>query len=281
MIKSLSNISLGSGPENNLPLTSLGIKQLKKGYQHLIQGYENTYETEFHYHRYLSYFLITNKIDNTVRLLFYPVTIHEKSEPSACDLLSLLVFIRDHEPIKNKKIDQIIIPIGEKSAFDLFMKHYHMVTLVIDILAPINTKAVSDIDTRKYKINAKIIDSKSLSLPFWNQTEAIHNMLKMFYLIIKFDREFLSHQNLLDNESCCYFTMKTINCLLANPLNSYRGLKINTLIPKPNTWISTSQNWLTELDRTKIKQTILEAFEQDQPPTKTIKAINESIIELD
>ena len=126
-------------------------------------------------------------------------------------------------------------------------------------------------------INARLIDSLGFSIPGCHQTNDIYNVLKVFYLVMNFDREYLSHQSQLDNESCCYFTVKTIEQLLKMPLD----ILMLDYVPKPDTWFCTSKNWLTPSYRSKIKETILSAFAQYELDEATIQKINDSIIEVD
>lgn len=267
----------------DLFLARLNISQLKNSYS-LFQQQPN-YQVEFFYHHNFSYYLFRDD-DDSLRVLFYPVTLHEASEPSACDLFSLLNFVRLNSKLQSLSINQIIIPFGEKGQFPFLHSVNHMVTLVIDLLPC--SHYVRSVDSHpsmgirnRSPVNVRIIDSLGFSVPFCHQTNGIYNILKIFYLVIKFDREYLGHQSLLDNESCCYFTVKVIEKLLSIHTGASLSDKIQTFIPKPNTWFGTSQNWLTCSDRSKIKETILGAFERSTMDADTVKMINDSIIEIE
>lgn len=262
--------------DNDEDLTRLEITHLKNCYNDVLHNSQELYESKFFNNENdnFSYYLVTNKTDQSNRLLFRPVNIqvHELGYTPATDLISLLMFIRDKQLVEENQVLQIIIPIGEKNMS--FLRHDHMVTLVIDVLGLSNSN-------RRYKINAKIIDSLSFSIPFFHQTESIHNILKIFFFIIKFEREYISHQSVLDFESCCYFTLKMIDLVLANTIQIYRDQKINSLIPKPNIYLGTCTNWLTDLDRSNIKLSIMTAIRKTRLTSREVDAINASIIEVE
>ena len=294
-------------------LTRLDISQLKNGYFHVL----GKYDYKFYDHSYFSYYLITGSEGN--KLLFYPATIHSMSEPSATDLICLLMFMREENLVERHNVRQVIIPIGEKTNFGPIRSYNHMITLILDITGSINVYT-----TRKYKVNARVVDSLTFSLPFCHQTESIYTILKIFYFVIKFKRYYLGHQSILDNESCCYFSLKTIDWILSSKnklfqkklkskTNSDTGgntggniggntnidtggnVDSNTSgdnnddngdwnlidIPKPDTWIGTSTNWLTSIEREQIKSNIMKAFLSEE--TKIIEGCNgtKEIIELE
>ena len=193
------------------------------------------------------YYLIYHKKDNNYRVLFDPVTLYANIEPSARDLSSLLKFYNSN--FKTLNISRIVIPIGEVSKPILFQTIHHMVTLIIDFL-PDN----------KTSVQARIIDSYRFSFPGSHQSKAIADTLSLHYTVKSFKREYLSHQNWLDRQSCCYFTLKVIQTALNDPIQ-FGGLFVSS-VPSPDTWIYTSHNWLTLYNKREVHENLTEHFQK-------------------
>ena len=204
------------------------------------------------------YYLVHNTKEDDYRVLFPPVTLADNSEPSARSLeSSLRFFLEESKQFKEVKIRRIVIPIGEIS-FPIFLlrKFRHMVTIIIDF-------AEGGIKTGT-PVRVKIIDSYSFSLPGYHETESIFYIIGRFFAIFDYQREYLSHQSWLDLKSCCYFTLKVIHKALTDRVKfngcDTQGFYFVQNIPSPNTWLMTSDNWLTLMNRREIKNNIMEHF---------------------
>ena len=269
-------------------LTKLNINQLKSSYllfsntefsgsEYSIKCFKNIKEPE--------YFLIKNEIDNTSRLLFYPVTVFEDEEPSAHDLSTILSFVIK-KTMQYNDISQIIIPIGEKTKINGLVKGLlnlttpgnpsnsinHMVTLVIESAhnLPMNFGSV---------VNVKIIDSFARSLPYCQQTKAISSIIKSYFNVIDFDRIYLGHQSILDWQSCCFFTLKVVKTVISSRLLKSSDFK--TIIPQPTSFLLTSDNWLTKKDYSLIKRNIINFFNENSPSIDEVKKIEDLIVEVE
>ena len=125
-------------------LSKLDISHLKSGY-HYFQGHHLEFDCEpIGEDNNYRYYQIYQKMDQTNRLLFYPVKVgHVNRAPTSLSLEQVLNFIQQNGLFSSlANFAQIIIPIGESTPIPLFQSYDHMVTLVIDL----TSKGVDDFD---------------------------------------------------------------------------------------------------------------------------------------
>lgn len=267
-------------------LSKLVISHLKNGYQYFQGDYPEFRCEPVGEDDNYRYYQIHHKLDQTERLLFYPVKIGSTSSntpinrcPTSLSLEQLLTYINREGLFSCGNFDQIIIPIGESTPIPILKTYEHMVTLVLDLATYTNVPEQIDSEIVKPSANVRIIDSLGICVPFCHQTSEIRKLLQKYLNIIHFEREYLSHQSIIDLSSCCYFTLKTIHYLLTHPIKTYKYTSLLNLIPKPNTWIGTSYNWLTESDRTSIQDLILSVYQSQQLSDYEISQLQKHIIE--
>lgn len=232
------------------------------------------------------YYLIAYP-DHSYRLLFYPVTLYPSLEPFTNDLNSLIQFYQSNQQLRQYNITRLIVPIGEITKPLFFSTIHHMVTLVIDFLPKYNLAQYYHLSVLP-PIRIKIIDSFRLSLPLCHQTENIVAVLDNHFDVRDFKREYINHQNLLDRQSCCYFTLKVIQKLLIDNIPEFTdNILLNNLspirkfvddIPAPDSWLFTSNNWLTNENKQEI-QTMLLNYYQQQLFEYNVNEIIDDIIE--
>lgn len=255
--------------------SGLTISQLKICYDMFLNPqtsfYSNLYTIQKIEKNDWTYFFAFNSIYHDFRILFYPVTLFKNSEPYAKNLETLLNFACQELNTPSHQIHRIIIPVGEIIISKLLPTTRHMITVLIDF---IYFKQSS-----KPTVHVRIIDSFGFSLPGYNQTTDIINIINRYFRVEKYQREYLAHQSWFDRQSCCYFTLKIIQQSLSNSIFSRQHFA--QTIPHPNTWIQTSHNWLTYFNKQEIHEKIFEyAKEIEKSISETID-IYDKIIELD
>lgn len=206
------------------------------------------------------------------RVLFYPVTLYPNSQPSAEDLAGVLQHFVASQ-VKNG-CSRLVIPIGEISKPLLLTPIHHMVTLIIDFLPGEEGNIVYD----QPQVYVRIVDSFRFSFPGCHQTEGIIETVEQFFRVVHYRREYLGHQNWLDRRSCCYFTLKVISKALVEPIDLNRSF-VKT-VPHPDTWIFTSENWLTRNDRKAVCNNLMSHFKQIERSSSDIAELMNEIIEL-
>jgi len=210
------------------------------------------------------YYLISQPGENQPRFLFPPVTLLAGVEPCANSLSELLQYcsarlLKSFVSNASNPI-RVVVPIGEISrlfAVPLAPAIHHMVTMIMDFL-PLPDDSSEEFYPPRQSVNVRIVDSYSRSFPGCQQSNAIRQTVAQQFRINSFQREYLRHQSWLDLDSCGFFTLKVIKKALSDHIWPHHQNKF--LVPIPNTFITTSDNWLTPHNRQDILDHLTEYF---------------------